>query len=251
MPTRDFPPWLRGTPFESDGVQNLLSSLSDRQNIDLQQELTSVASGDELLIFDVSETGNVKTKKATVNNIGATIAAAGLAGSFSTLTATGLVDISGASAGQIKFPATQNASSNANTLDDYEEGTWTPGISFGATSIGVTYGSQDGKYVKVGASVFLYGYMTLTSKGSSTSNAEITGLPFTVPNSAANYATSTMYFTNCNLPALNYGMICYVAINTTRAQLVSQGNTQSTNLTDVHFTNTSAIGPLFFAYSTV
>ena len=26
----------------------------------------------------------------------------------------------------IIFPATQNASSDVNTLDDYEEGTWTP-----------------------------------------------------------------------------------------------------------------------------
>ena len=69
MPARDFPSWIRGTLFESDGAQNLLSSLFDRQNIDLQQELTSVASGDEVMIFDVSETGQVKTKKATVANL--------------------------------------------------------------------------------------------------------------------------------------------------------------------------------------
>jgi hypothetical protein len=48
--------------------------------------------------------------------------------SLAAVTASGLVDISGASAGQIKFPATQNASAGANTLDDYEEGTWTPSV---------------------------------------------------------------------------------------------------------------------------
>lgn len=247
----DFERFPTGAQFLSAAIQGWLQKIGLRQNIDLQQELTSVASGDELLIFDVSETGSVKTKKATVNNIGTTIAAAGLAGSFSTLTATGLVDISGASAGQIKFPATQNASSNANTLDDYEEGTWTPGIAFGAAATGVTYGIQAGAYVKIGASVFITGYMTLTSKGSSTGNAEISGLPFTVPNANANYATSSMYFAGCTLPASNYGMIAYTAINTTRAQLVSQGNTQSTNLTDTAFSNTSQVGPMFFAYSTV
>lgn len=36
------------------------------------------------------------------------------------------------STGQIVFPATQNASSNANTLDDYEEGTWTPTVGSSA-----------------------------------------------------------------------------------------------------------------------
>ena len=75
MAVRDLPPWVRSAPFESDVVQNLFSAIFDRQNINLQQELTSVASGDELLIFDASETGNVKTKKATVANILALISA--------------------------------------------------------------------------------------------------------------------------------------------------------------------------------
>src|ERR1035437_2045665 len=54
----------------------------------------------------------------------------------------GPLDLTGASAGQIKFPASQNASSDANTLDDYEEGTWTPadgsgaGLSFTSVEIG-------------------------------------------------------------------------------------------------------------------
>jgi hypothetical protein len=59
-----------------------------------------------------------------------------------------LLDISGASAGQIQFPATQNASANANTLDDYEEGTYTPTF----TSMTVNSGTAvySGKYTKIG-----------------------------------------------------------------------------------------------------
>ena len=41
--------------------------------------------------------------------------------------ATGLVSLP---IGQLAFPATQNPRPNANTLDDYEEGTWTPALSF-------------------------------------------------------------------------------------------------------------------------
>ncbi len=47
--------------------------------------------------------------------------------------------------GQIKFPTTQSASSDANTLDDYEEGTWTPTIVNGGGTI-----SGTGRYTKVG-----------------------------------------------------------------------------------------------------
>lgn len=49
------------------------------------------------------------------------------------ISATSLVDISAAGAGQIKFPATQNASADANTLDDYQEATYT-GTATGMTT---------------------------------------------------------------------------------------------------------------------
>ncbi len=45
--------------------------------------------------------------------------------------------------GQITFPATQNPSADANTLDDYEEGTWTPVDSSGA---GLTFANVNAIY---------------------------------------------------------------------------------------------------------
>jgi hypothetical protein len=78
----------------------------------------------------------------------------------------------------ITFPATQNASSNANTLDDYEEGTWTPTlVASGAT---FTYtASTGGTYVKIGRLVFLSGVVALASKsGGAGSSMGIGGLPF-------------------------------------------------------------------------
>ena len=76
----------------------------------------------------------------------------------------------------ITFPATQSASSDANTLDDYEEGTWTPAVNNGS---GTTYTTQQGKYTKVGNVVTVGFELTVNAKGTITGNAQITGLPFT------------------------------------------------------------------------
>jgi hypothetical protein len=84
----------------------------------------------------------------------------------------GLVDLSGASAGQVKFPATQNASSNANTLDDYEEGSWTPSLGGNAT-----YSVQAGRYVKIGRLVWVYAQIAVTTLGTGSVDT-ISGLPF-------------------------------------------------------------------------
>lgn len=101
-------------------------------------------------------------------------------GSFSgTLTAQGLVDASAAAAGQIKFPATQNASANANTLDDYEEGTWTPSI--GGTA---TYTTQIGTYTKIGRMVFIRCQFQVNIIGTGVTTS-ISGLPFTSATSSS------------------------------------------------------------------
>ena len=59
------------------------------------------------------------------------------------------------SGGQIQFPATQSPSADANTLDDYEEGTWTPTITFATPgNLSVAYTTQSGSYTKIGRMVF-------------------------------------------------------------------------------------------------
>lgn len=82
-------------------------------------------------------------------------------------------------AGRIFFPATQNPSTNANCLDDYEEGSWTPALQFGGAAVGMTYSGQLGWYIKIGKLVIASCRFTLSAKGSSTGNAQIAGLPFT------------------------------------------------------------------------
>ena len=70
----------------------------------------------------------------------------------------------------IKFPATQVPSADANTLDDYEEGTWTPACAVGLT---VTYG----RYTKIGNRVVFNFEATITTNANA-GNMSITGLPF-------------------------------------------------------------------------
>jgi len=90
--------------------------------------------------------------------------------------------------GAVIFPATQNASSNANTLDDYEEGTWTPVLKFGTGTSANTLGTAIGNYTKIGNMVFAQFYISVQTKGGNTGQATIESLPFT--SGASNYASA-------------------------------------------------------------
>lgn len=90
--------------------------------------------------------------------------------------------------GQIVFPAVQNPSSDPNTLDDYEEGPWTPVLTFATPgNLAVTYNTQLGRYTKVGRLVtasFVISTATFTHTTASGA-LNITGLPFSSVNLAA------------------------------------------------------------------
>ena len=88
------------------------------------------------------------------------------------------------------------SSNNSNLLDDYEEGTWTPVLQFGGGTTGIAYGTQDGVYTKIGRTVHFSFRIILTSKGSSTGQATITGLPFTSANISGNYGSAVPAFAN-------------------------------------------------------
>ena len=95
-----------------------------------------------------------------------------------------------ASGAGITFPATQSASSNANTLDDYEEGTWTP--SLGGNT---TYTTQAGYYTKVGRVVFIQASIIVNTLGTG-STTTISGFPFQSQsvNAGKAYSFSVSYF---------------------------------------------------------
>jgi hypothetical protein len=83
-----------------------------------------------------------------------------------------------AKANGVSFPAAQSASVDANTLDDYEEGSWTPVIGGSGGESGQTYASQIGRYIKIGRQVTVWCDVTLSTKGTITGNVQVSGLPF-------------------------------------------------------------------------
>jgi hypothetical protein len=89
------------------------------------------------------------------------------------ITTDGVVELL---SGQLKFPASQNASADANTLDDYEEGTWTPTLT-GWNSI--TYVVRVGLYTKIGNQVTCWFDISVSAGTSTAGGVLVTGLPFT------------------------------------------------------------------------
>lgn len=210
--------------------------------------LAAAANDDELVIVDVGAGTTKKIEALDLVNTahthdGETLQLDGVnsnGGAF-IFTTSGLVtfnqDID--FAGQLGFPAVQNASAGANDLDDYEEGTWTPGITFGGAAVGLTYVSQLGYYTKVGNIVFLTAYIQLSNKGSSNGNALITGLPFTVVNNPAGYSSVSLTLRTISFANQYAG---FTDINTTTIVLeeCTEAGTR-TALTDGNFANTSIL----------
>lgn len=134
--------------------------------------------------------------------------------------------------------------SGSNTLSNYAVGTWTPVLTFGGSSTGITYSVQNGSYTRIGNFVRCTFAIELTSKGAQVGQALITGLPFTVNGSNDTSAcrndsiTYTAGYTYCVIQALVAG---------TTAQPYQQGSNQiSAPLTDVTFANNSVLqGDIF------
>ena len=128
------------------------------------------------ITFDGTD-GTTMTFPSTSATIARTDAANTFAGTqtFSgTVTPQGLIDSSGASAGQIKFPSTQNASADANTLDAYAEKSFTGTLTGCTTAPTFTF-----YYTKIGNAVtIMYTGSATSITGTSNANTKtITGVP--------------------------------------------------------------------------
>jgi hypothetical protein len=101
--------------------------------------------------------------------------------------------------GRLQFPATQNASSNANTLDDYEEGSFTSTVTYSTTLTATPPTSTTtitGYYTKIG-NVVTCTFPEITKATFGGSSVIISN--FTVPFSSSNngtWATNAVGFYN-------------------------------------------------------
>jgi hypothetical protein len=139
--------------------------------------------------------------------------------------------------GQYKFPATQNASSDVNTLDDYEEGTWTPAITFGGGSTGLTYSAREGTYTKIGRHIFGRGSIQMSAKGSSTGAARMTGFPFTSATGKTAAVVIDFYSGMTSFTAGN----AEIQGGSASANFYIPGATASSAATEANFSDTSSM----------
>ena len=137
----------------------------------------------------------------------------------------------------IDFSAQSGAASGmaSELLDHYEEGTWTPEISFGNTTTGQVYGGQIGRYTRVGNRCFVTCYVYFTNKGSSTGTARVGGLPFTVANITSFYQHGSVWANNINFG--NTVPTGYGEINTTTFRLERQNASNSSGVFTCDHTN--------------
>ena len=171
----------------------------------------NVATGDLLYIVDISEAAAAdRSKKITAEELQNYLkkfpATIGVGGATPAASGAG-----------ISFPATASASSDANTLDDYEEGDCSSSIAIigtGTPGTG-TYTVKSGRYVKVGALVTVYGYM-VWSAHTGTTDLEISGLPFSINSQANSFVGVTVgYVENLTLTA-NNTLLAFGVPGTTR-----------------------------------
>ena len=178
---------------------------------------------------------NTDLRFGTNNTLRLTIASTGAA----TFSAGISVGAATATTGGIQFPATAVAIADGNNLDDYEEGTWTPGFAFALSTTGITYSVQAGTYTKIGRQVTVNGYIQLSSKGSAPGWAGITGLPFTIANTNGNYSiasirVSAITYTGSIAGQANINGTVMELNQTTEAGVLS-------DVTNTNFANNSSI----------
>ena len=92
----------------------------------------------------------------------------------------------------ITFPASQSASSDPQTLDDYEEGTFTPAVTGSTTNPTVSYNWRYGYYTKIGNQVTLwFGYNVSSISSAGSGDLRVT-IPFTSSNRVDNRIPGTV-----------------------------------------------------------
>jgi hypothetical protein len=166
------------------------------------KENTTDGNNAGYVAFGTASNGGSETERARFNSTGALVFAGG------TTTANGI---------GITFPATQSASTDANTLDDYEEGTWTPALLL--TTGSITFSSVSGGYVKIGKLVYIRANFSGSATISSpTGDLRLSGLPFTAGQVGAGSTTSY------NMAAGAYSINLETLAGTTTAYIFNFAN---------------------------
>lgn len=125
------------------------------------------------------------------------------------------------------------------TMSAYRNTTYTPVLAFGGGSTGITYGTQFGRYHRVGSMVTVFIDIILTNKGSSTGNATIT-LPAGLTSATGG---AVVAFASVDSTSGLTGFIAEGLIQNggTTILLRKQKDGGDSGIDNTHFTNTTVV----------
>ena len=175
-------------------------------------------------------------------NLGTSIVNADVSASaaiaFTKLASTGTITLD-----NIQFPATAVPSANANNLDDYEEGTWTPVPTFGSANVGMVHTST-GDYTKIGNMVTVRCVFNITTKGSSTGIWRVAGLPFT--SKSSNFSVGGLFGDGFTFTGAQIGTLI-LSSESTVTLVLEQGGAGASSWNYLFDTNFNTTGEKFFS----
>jgi|LULN01.1.fsa_nt_gb hypothetical protein len=148
----------------------------------------------------------------------------------------------------IDFSATGDGSGTANQelLDDYEEGTWTPGLSFGSGTTGLVLGTAQGRYTKIGREIIAEFVINVSDVGSSTGTCRITNLPYTSLNDSGTRINGEVIYYG-NMSSLEGRPYLYNSYNLTTAVMYDNGSAASSSyVNNSNFNNNSNLRGLIW-----
>jgi len=145
--------------------------------------------------------------------------------------------------GQIQFPATQIASSDPNTLDDYVEFDWTPTLGGSGGQSGQAYSVQAGHGIKIGSLVIAYGRIQMSTLGTITTSAQIQSLPYVIRNFDGNSFISAFFgaFTGLTATIVNISAIGTPGQSVVTLQKLAAAAANVTAMVQGDFSNTSLL----------
>lgn len=117
-------------------------------------------------------------------------------------------------------------------------GTWTPSVTFGGGSTGITYSSRTAQWTRIGDRIFFNISIVMTDKGSSTGAAQVTGLPVAADATSGNVQTFSIRM--LEISSASAGLLCRVLPGGTDIDLqFYTGSPQNpSNLTNTNFGTT-------------
>jgi hypothetical protein len=236
--------------------QQSCTALSDKSLLALSDAKTAVVSGNTFNFDAASYPANTR---AILLSSGASINSLSVTGNTFDSASANVADIVDGGATITKYVVSGNASnnatntavghivgntenSNANALDWYQEGTWTPTLEFDGATTAITYsaGQRTGSFTRVGNRVYFDCYFLLTNKGSASGAATISGLPF-----SQNAASPASYTVSVGAMAAALGDANVDAgINSSdvnEIRLYKQSGGSRTNMTEADFENSTNI----------